>query len=88
MIMKTWWLKTYGIHRSSSNREVYSNTILLQKTRKTPNRLPNFTSKTTAKRRKKKDPKLVEGNKSLRSEQKYMKKEMNETIVKISKTKS
>ena len=38
--------------------------------------------------KKKKNPKLVEGNKSLRSEQKYMKKEMKETIVKISKTKS
>ena len=40
------------------------------------------------KKKKKKNPKLVEGNKSLRSEQKYMKKEMKETIVKISKTKS
>ena len=37
---------------------------------------------------KKKQPKLVEGNKSLRSEQKYMKKEMKEMIIKISKTKS
>ena len=33
--------------------EVYSNTILPQETRKTSNRLPNFTPKTTGKRRKK-----------------------------------
>ena len=77
-----------GCSKSSPKREVYSNTTLPRETRKTLNRQPNFTPKTTAKRRKKKDPKLVEGNKSLRSEQKYMKKEMKETIVKISKTKS
>ena len=35
-------------------REVYSSTILLQETRKTPNRQTNFTSKTTRKRRPKK----------------------------------
>ena len=35
-------------------REVYSSTILLQETRKTPNRQTNFTSKTTGKRRTKK----------------------------------
>ena len=33
-------------------REVYSNTILPQETRKTSNRQPNFTSKTTGKRTK------------------------------------
>ena len=32
---------------SSSKREVYSNTILPQKSRKTSNRQPNFTLKTT-----------------------------------------
>ena len=35
-------------------REVYSNTILPQETRKTSNRQPNFTPKTTGERRKKK----------------------------------
>ena len=39
--------------KSSSKREVYSNTILPQETRKTLNRQPNFTPKTTGKRRKK-----------------------------------
>ena len=47
MAMKT-RLKTYG-----SKREVYSNTILSQETRKTLNRQPNFTTKTTGKRRTK-----------------------------------
>ena len=53
-------------------REVYSNTILPQETRKISNRQPNITAKTTGKRRtkKKKHPKLVEGKKSQKSEQK------------------
>ena len=42
-----------GCSKSSSKREVYSNTILPQETRKTLNRKSNFTSKTTRKRRKK-----------------------------------
>ena len=44
-----------GHSKSSSKREVYSNTILPQETRKTLNRPPNFTPKTTGKRRTK-DP--------------------------------
>ena len=43
-----------GCNKSSSNREVYSNTILPQETRKALNRQPNFTPKTTGKRRTKK----------------------------------
>ena len=43
--------------KSSSKREVYSNTILPQETRKTSNRQPNFTAKTTAKRRTRKKKK-------------------------------
>ena len=42
-------------------REVYSNKILPQETRKTSNRQPNFTPKTTGKREQN-PPKLVEGN--------------------------
>ena len=41
--------------KSNSKREVYSNTILPQETRKTSNRQPNFTPKTTGKRRTKKN---------------------------------
>ena len=52
-----------GCSKSRSKREVYSNTILPQETRKTLNRQPNFTPKTTGKTRKKKSPKLVEEGK-------------------------
>ena len=53
-----------GYSKSSSKREVYSNTILPQKTRKTSNRQPNFTPKTTGKIKTKRPPKLAEGKKS------------------------
>ena len=51
-----------GFSKSSAKREIYSSTILPQETRKTLNRKPNFTPKTTGKRRTK--TKLVEGKKS------------------------
>ena len=41
--------KPMGCSKSSSKREVNSNTILLQEIRKTLNRQPNFTPKTTGK---------------------------------------
>ena len=57
-----------GCNKNSSKKEVYSNTILPQETRKTSNRQPNFTPKTTGKKRTttttKNTPKLVEGKKS------------------------
>ena len=55
-----------GCSKSSSKREDHSNIILSQKTRKTSNRHPNFTPKTTGKRRMKKktNPRLAEENKS------------------------
>ena len=53
MTMKT-QVKTYGSSFCcSSKREVYSNTILTQETRKTSNRQPNFTPKTTGKEEEK-----------------------------------
>ena len=52
-----------GCSKSSSKREVYSNTILPQEIRKTSDIQPNFTLKTTGKRRTK-TPKLVERKKS------------------------
>ena len=58
-----------GCSKSSSKRDVYSNTILPQQIRKTSNRQPNFTPKTTGKRRTKKPSKLDERNHK-RSEQK------------------
>ena len=44
--------------KSSPKREVYSNTIPPQETRKTLNRQPNFTPKTIGKIRTKKIPKI------------------------------
>ena len=52
--------------KSSSKREVYSNTILPQETRKISNRQPNFTPKTPGKeeeQQQQQKPKLVEGKK-------------------------
>ena len=43
--------KPMGCSKSSSKREVYRNTILPQETRKTLNKQPNFTPKTTGKRK-------------------------------------
>ena len=53
--------KVMGCSKSSSKREVYSNTILLQETRKTLNRQLNFTPNNWKKN--KTIPKLVEGKK-------------------------
>ena len=61
-----------GCSKSSSKREVDSNTILPQETRKTLNRQPNFTPKTTGKRTKK--LKISRRKEIKRSEQKSMKK--------------
>ena len=62
MTTKTRQLKSMGCSKTSSKREVYSNTILPQETRKTLNRQSNFTPKTNGK--KKQNPrKLVEGKK-------------------------
>ena len=52
-----------GCSKSSSKREVYSNTNQHQEKRKTSNRQPNFTPKTTEKEEQK-TPELVGGNKS------------------------
>ena len=53
MTMKTRQLKPVECSESSPKREVYSNIILPQETRKTSNRQPNFTPKKTGKRRTK-----------------------------------
>ena len=73
--------------KSTSKREVYSNTILPQETRKTSNRQSNFTPKTTGKRRTKK-PKLSRRKEIIRIRAEINEKGMKETIVKISITKS
>ena len=52
------------LSKSSSRREVYSDTIIPQETRKASNRQPNSTYKTAGKRGKKKSPKSAEGRRS------------------------
>ena len=78
-----------GCTKSSSKREVYSNTILPQETRKTSNRQPNFTPKTTGKRRRTtKTPKIRRRKEIIKIRAEVNEKEMKETILKINKTKS
>ena len=75
-----------GCSKSSSKREVYSNTILPQETRKTLNRQPNFTSKTMGKRTTPL-PKFSRRKEIIKIRAEINEKEMKETIVKINKTK-
>ena len=75
-----------GCSKSSSKREVYSNTILLQETRKTANKQPNFTPKATGKRRT--TTKNSRRTEIINIQAEINEKEMKETIVKINKTKS
>ena len=56
--------------KSSSKREVYIYTTLPVETRKISNKQPNLTPKAIRERRTKKPPKLTEGKKSQRSDQK------------------
>ena len=76
-----------GCSKSCPKREAYCNTILPQETRKTSNRQPNFTPKPTVKRRKKK-PKINRKKEIIKIQTEINEKEMKETIVKITKTKS
>ena len=56
--------KPMGGSKSSSKRDVYSNTISPQETRKISNKKSNPTPKAIRERRTKKTPKLAEGKKS------------------------
>ena len=76
-----------GYSKSSSKREVNSNTILPQETRKTLSRQPNFTPKTTGKRRTKK-LKISRRKEIIKSQVEISEKQMKERIVKINQTKS
>ena len=64
MTMKTQDPKPVGCRKSSSKREVYSNTILPQETRNNSNEQPNLTPKGIRERRTKSPSKLAEGKKS------------------------
>ena len=67
-----------GCSKRSSKREVYSNTILPQETRKTSKLCLEKNNRTLhlkqLEKEEQKDTKLVEGKKSQRSEQKLVKK--------------
>ena len=66
MTIKTCRPKPMGCSKSSSKREVYSNTILPQETRKISNKQHNLTPKAIREIRRttKNTPKLAEGKKS------------------------
>ena len=56
--------KPMGCSKTGSKREVYSNTILPQESRKTSNRQPNWHLKQLEKEEHTKKHKLVDGKKS------------------------
>ena len=74
-----------GCIKSNPKREVYSNTILPQETRKTSNRQPNFIPKQLEKEEQMK----ISGRKEIiKIQAEINEKEMKETIVRINKTTS
>ena len=76
-----------GCSKSSSKREVYSNTILPQETRKILNSQPNFVPKTTGKKKNKKIPKISRRKEIIKIRAEINKTEMKAIIVKINTTK-
>ena len=76
-----------GLSKSSSKREVYSGTFIPQETRKTSNRQPNFTPKTTGKRRTTTKNKISRRKQIIKLRTEISEKDMKDTIVKINKTK-
>ena len=71
--------------KSSSKRELGSNTTLPHGTRKTSNRQPSFICKTIGKRRTK-TPKISRRKEIIKIWTEINEKEMKETIVKLNKT--
>ena len=76
-----------GFSKSSSKREVYSNIILPQETRKNSNKQPNLTPKAIRERRTK-NPKVSRKKEIIKIRSEINGKKMKETIAKINKTKS
>ena len=77
-----------GCSKSSSKREVYSNTTLPQETRNISNKQPNLTPKAIRERRTKKNPKVSRRKEIIKIRSEINEKEMKETIAKDNKTKS
>ena len=70
-----------GFIRSSSKREVYSDTIIPQETRKVLNRQANSTSKAAGKRTK--SPQISRRKQIIKIRAEISEKKMKETIAKI-----
>ena len=79
--------KPMGCSKSSSKREVYSNTILPQETRKTLNNQPKFTPKPTGKeqQQQQQNPKIRRREEIIKIWAEINEKEVKETIVNINK---
>ena len=75
-----------GCSKSSSKREVYSNTILPQETRNISSKQPNLIPKAIIERRK--NPKVSSRKEIVQIRSEINEKEMKETITRINKTKS
>ena len=88
MTMKNNNPKPVGCSKSSSKREVYSNTILPQESRKISNKQPNLTPKAIRERRTKKNPKVSRRKEIIKITLDIHEKKMKETITKINKTKA
>ena len=76
-----------GCSKSSSKREVYSNTILPQETRNISSKQPNFTPKAIEKEEQK-NPQVSRRKEIMKIRLERNEKEMKETTAKINKTKS
>ena len=75
-----------GCSKSSSKREVYSNTILPQETRKTSDNLTLHLKQ--LEKEEEKNPKISRMKEIIKIQAEINEKEMNETILNINKTKS
>jgi len=78
--------KSMKFSKSSSKKEVYSNTIQPQETRKILNRQPNSTSRACGKRTKK-NPEVSKRKEITKTRAETNEEEMKETVVKINKAK-
>ena len=76
------------MQKSSSKREVYSNTILHQEKREISNKQPNLTPKAIRDRRTRKNPKVSRRKEIIKIRSEINEKEMKKMIAKINKTKS
>ena len=86
MTMKT-NTKSMEFNKNSSKKEVYSNTIQPQETRKALNRQPNSTYRACGKE-KQKNPKVSKRKEIKKTREEINEEEMKETIAKINKAKS